>query len=97
MNQKKLLKNKRGLAAITGVIIAIVLAALVLVVGLKIMGTLKTGLATNSTEYEATEKLIDVVAGIPDWIGILVIVAIAGIAIAYLTGWFGGRSKAATA
>lgn len=87
-------KNKKGFAAIQGLVLTVVVVGVTLVVGLLILGKLKTALgldSTTSAEYNATGDLITQLAGIPTWIGILILVAIFGIIIAYLMGYLGGN------
>lgn len=85
--------QKKGITAVVGIILAVVMVCVILVVGLRVLSSLQADLTAASAEYNATGDLIDELADIPTWIGILIVVAIAGILIAYLGGWFGGKKR----
>lgn len=87
-------KKKQGFAAIQGLVLTVVVVGVTLVVGLLIMGELRDALTPASEEYNATGEMIEQLAGIPTWIGILILVAIFGIIIAYLMGYLGGNKMA---
>jgi len=87
------LKNKKGFQALSGIIMTIVLVALVLGVGFMVLSQFQKQLTPSSSEANATGEIITALATVPGWISILIIVAIAGIVIAYLMGWFGGGKK----
>ncbi|MFH8119454.1 MAG: hypothetical protein QXS37_01440 [Candidatus Aenigmatarchaeota archaeon] len=85
--------NKKGFAAVQGIILTLVLITVTLAVGLMILGKLKEKLTAGSAEANATEDLIREMSNLPTYIGILIVVAIFGVIIAYLVGWLGGRGK----
>lgn len=93
MQLKKSVKNKRGFAALQGIVLSIVLVAITIGLGLMILGEFKGAMVAGSEEANATAIIIEKIATIPNWIGILIIVAIAGIILSYLMGWLGGRSR----
>ncbi|MFH8119914.1 MAG: hypothetical protein QXS37_03880 [Candidatus Aenigmatarchaeota archaeon] len=87
--------NKKGFAGVQGIILTLVIITVTLAVGLMILGKLKEKLNPGSAEANATEDLIREMSNLPTYIGILIIVAIFGIIIAYLVGWLGrgGRRR----
>ncbi|MEM2175212.1 MAG: hypothetical protein QXI58_06295 [Candidatus Micrarchaeia archaeon] len=87
--------NKKGFAGVQGIILTLVIITVTLAVGLMILGKLKEKLTAGSAEANATEELIKEMSHLPTYIGILIIVAIFGIIIAYLVGWLGrgGRRR----
>lgn len=85
--------NKKGFAAVQGIILTIVLITVTLAVGLMILGKLKEKLTAGSAEANATSDLITELSGVTSYIGILIIVAIFGIVISYLLGWLGGGRR----
>lgn len=89
LNLKK--KNKKGFQAIQGIILTLVVITVTLAVGLMILGKLNEKLTAGSAEANATRELITELGKLPTYIGILIIVAIFGVIIAYLVGWLGGR------
>lgn len=88
-------KNKRGFAALSGIIMTIVLVAIVLGVGFMVLSQFQEQMTSGSAEYNATSEIVESLSTVPGWITILIIVAVAGIVIGYLTGWFGGRKRGA--
>jgi len=93
------MKNKKGFAQLQGLIMSIVLIAIVLAIGFvvltqfqQVIGT--TGAPNASAAYNATGAIITSLTTIPTWITILILVAIAGIVLSYLMGFFGGRQRA---
>jgi amino acid permease len=88
-------KNKKGFAAVQGVILTVVIIAVTLAVGLMILGQLKASLTPGSEEANATSELLMKLGTLPTYIGILIIVTIFGVILAYLMGWLGGRRRGA--
>lgn len=86
-------QNKKGFQALSSIIMTIVLVALVLGVGFMVLSEYQEQLDEGSTAYNATGEIVTALATMPGWITILIIVAIAGIVIAYLMGWFGGGRR----
>ncbi len=86
-------KNKKGFSAIQGIILTVVVIAVTLAVGLMILGQLQGAMTPGSPEANATTALIEKLADLPVYIGILIIVAVFGFIIAYLSGWLGGRGR----
>ena len=89
----KLKKNKKGFAAVQSIILTIVIIAVTLAVGLMILGQLKSSLTAGSEEANATGELIAKLATLPTYIGIMIVVVIFGVILAYLMGWLGGRRR----
>ncbi|MEM5871288.1 MAG: hypothetical protein QW051_00275 [Candidatus Aenigmatarchaeota archaeon] len=85
--------NKKGFAAVQGIILTIVLITVTLAIGLMILGKLKEKLTAGSAEANATEDLLTELSGVTSYVGILIIVAIFGIVISYLLGWLGGGRR----
>jgi len=78
----KLLK-KGQVGGIQTFIMAIVGVAVILAVGLIVLGELQVSAAVNSSAYNATGSIITKMATIPTWIGILITVALAFIVLGY--------------
>ena len=78
----KLLK-KGQVGNIQGFIMAIVGVAVVLAVGLIVLGELKGSTTTNSTSYNATGEIITKLATVPTWIGIIIVVSLAFIVLGF--------------
>jgi len=81
----KKLDNKAQ-ANIQGFVMSIVGVAVVLAVGLIVLGELKSSTTVNSSEYNATGTIVAKLATIPTWIGILITVALAFIVLSYFYG-----------
>ena len=83
---KKLTKMGQ-VQGVQGFIMAIVGVAVILAVGLIVLGQLRdstnTDLANTSAEYNATSSIITKLATVPTWIGILITVALAFIVLGY--------------
>ena len=81
----KQLDNK-GQANIQGFVMSIVGVAVVLAVGLIVLGELKDSTTADSAESNATGEIIVKLATVPTWIGILITVALAFIVLSYFYG-----------
>ena len=86
------LKNKKGFQAITGLIWTVVLAGLFLAIGLLILGKFQAKMTNASAEYNATGDIITELSDAPTYIGIILIVGLLAVVIAYLAGWMGKSS-----
>jgi hypothetical protein len=76
--------NKTGqVMGIQGFIMGIVGIAVILAVGLIVLGQLQASTTTDTAEYNATGAIIGKMATIPTWIGILITVALAFIVLGY--------------
>ena len=76
--------NKTGqVSGIQGFIMAIVGVAVILAVGLIVLGQLQTSTTSGTAEYNATGSIISKLATVPTWIGILITVALAFIVLGY--------------
>jgi len=84
------LKNKKGFSAITGLIWTVVMAGLFLAIGLLILGKFQTKMTVDSAEANATGDIIKELSDAPTYIGIILIVGLLAVVIAYLSGWMGG-------
>lgn len=91
--EQKNKKNKKGFQAVQGIILTLVIITVTLAVGLMIIGKFKEKLTPNSEEANATAELLKEISGITTYIGILIVVAIFGIILSYLLGWFGGGGR----
>ena len=75
---------KRGqVSGIQTFIIGIVGVAVVLAVGLIVLGELQTSTTENSSAYNATGSIVTKLAGVPTWIGIIITVALAFIVLGF--------------
>lgn len=92
------MKNKKGFAQLQGLIMSIVLIAIILAIGFVVLTQFQTTLglqsANASAAYNSTGAIITALTTIPTWITILILVAIAGIVLSYLMGFFGGKQVA---
>ena len=71
-------KNKKGqLGAVQSVVIALVVIGFILVIGLTLMGKVRDTTTTNTSERNASVAVIEAMATIPDWLGIIVLAVIA--------------------
>ena len=76
--------DKMGqVSGIQGFIMSIVGVAVILAVGLIVLGQLQGSVTGNSSEYNATGSIITKLATVPTWIGILITVALAFIVLGY--------------
>ena len=75
--------QKKEVEDIQGFILSIVGIAVVLAVGLIVLGQLKNQTTVNTSEYNATGTVITQMGTIPNWIGILITVALAFIVLGY--------------
>ena len=87
MKLVKMDNKGQAVGGIQNFILAIVGVAVVLAVGLIVLGELsdsaKTAAGTSTKASNATDDIIDELAGVPTWIGILITVALAFIVLAY--------------
>ena len=79
----KKITKKGQVSGIQGFIMAIVGVAVILAVGLIVLGQLQASTTASSAEYNATGAIIGKMATIPTWIGILITVALAFIVLGY--------------
>ena len=83
--------QKKEVENLQGFILSIVGIAVVLAVGLIVLGQLRNNVATgtanvdgvNSTAWNSTGSILQQMATIPNWIGILITVALAFIVLGY--------------
>lgn len=88
-------KQKKGFQAITGLIWTVVLAGLFLAIGLLVLGKFAGKMDAGSAEKNATNDIITELADAPTYIGIILIVGLLAVVIAYLSGWMGGNKGGA--
>jgi len=81
--------RKGQVGNIQGFVMAIVGVAVVLAVGLIVLGQLKDSTTAGTAEYNATGAIVTKLATVPTWIGILITVALAFIVLGY---FYGGRN-----
>ena len=79
----KKMSKKGNVSGIQGFIMAIVGVAVILAVGLIVLGQLKASTTASSAEANATQAIITKLATVPTWIGILITVALAFIVLGY--------------
>ena len=75
--------QRKEVEDIQGFILSIVGIAVVLAVGLIVLGQLRSQTTTNSLEYNATNAITVQLGTVPNWIGILITVALAFIVLGY--------------
>ena len=81
--------DKKAQANIQGFVMSIVGVAVVLAVGLIVLGELDSA-TTDGNASAATQSIITKLATIPTWIGILITVALAFIVLSY---FYGGKGR----
>ena len=79
----KKMTKKGQVSGIQGFIMAIVGVAVILAVGLIVLGQLQTSTTAGTEEYNATGSIIAKLGTVPTWIGILITVALAFIVLGY--------------
>ena len=79
----KYMTKKGQVGNLQGFILAIVSVAIVLAVGLIVLDELSGTATTGSAAANATDDIIDELAGVPTWIGIIIVVALAMVVLAY--------------
>ena len=81
----KLLKNNKGqnMSGLQGFIMTIVVVAVVLGIGLIVLGEFQSSVTAGTAEYNATGSIIDKLGGVPTWIGIIITVSLAFIVLGY--------------
>ena len=77
------LMTKKNVEDIQGFILSIVGIAVVLAVGLIVLGQLATQTTAGSAERNATNAISAQLGTVPNWIGILITVALAFIVLGY--------------
>lgn len=75
--------TKKEVENLQGFILSIVGVAVVLAVGLIVLGQLQANTDSGSAEYNATADIIEQMGTIPNWVGILITVALAFIVLGY--------------
>ena len=86
----KLLEKTEQVGSIQGFILSIVTVAIVLAIGLIVLGELGGSTTEGSHEANATTEIISKLATVPTWIGIIIVVALAFIVLGFFYGR-GGR------
>jgi len=80
-NMKLIKTNKVG--TLDTFIKSLVGVALVLGIGLLVLAEFGDTLTVDSAAANATDDLVEEIAGIPTWIGILIVVAMAALVLSY--------------
>jgi len=75
--------QKKEVEDIQGFILSIVGIGVVLAVGLIVLGQLRNQTTVNTLEYNATGAITTQLGTVPNWIGILITVALAFIVLGY--------------
>lgn len=93
--QKLLFKNEKkgqmGINSLSTVAIALVVAAIVIALGLNILGETKTEFTANSSEYNATGDAIDGVSKLSSKLPLIGLAVAAVIVIGVIVGAFSRR------
>lgn len=80
---ESLLKSKKAqLGTLQSIIITLVVIGIVLGIGFLVLDEFSTQMDTGSEAQEGVNDTISAIAEIPDWLTIIVIIAIAGIILA---------------
>jgi len=80
----KLMEAKKGqVGNLQGFILAIVSVAVILAVGLIVLGELQNSTTADTAEYNATGSIITKLGTVPTWIGIIITVSLAFIVLGY--------------
>jgi len=75
--------QRKEVEDIQGFILSIVGIGVVLAVGLIVLGQLRNQTTVNTSEYNATGAITTQLGTVPNWIGILITVALAFIVLGY--------------
>jgi len=75
--------QRKEVEDIQGFILSIVGIGVVLAVGLIVLGQLRLQTTVNTSEYNATSAISQQLGTVPNWIGILITVALAFIVLGY--------------
>jgi type II secretory pathway component PulF len=88
------LSKKGNVGQLFPIVLSLVLVGLLLGAGLMILGEFKGAMTANSAEANATGEAISALGDIAsDWLGIIVVVAVAGLVIFILLRSFGGKAR----
>ena len=82
-------KKGMGISALSGVAVTLVVAAIVIALGLNILGETKTEFTADTAEYNATEDAIDGVAKLSNKLPLIGLAVAAVIVIGVIVGAFG--------
>lgn len=80
-----------GINALSGVAVTLVVAAIVIALGLNILGETRDEFTANTSEYNATSDAIDGVAKLSDKLPLIGLAVAAVIVIGVIIGAFGRR------
>jgi len=87
------INNKGQLANLQNLTLGLTVTALILVVGFKILASVKAGLTAGSTEANATQSIIDAVDdNIVANIGLIALIAVFSVVL-FLVAGFASRSR----
>tara|TARA_Y100000004_G_C8914334_1_gene412378 strand:- start:195 stop:470 length:276 start_codon:yes stop_codon:yes gene_type:complete len=87
------INNKGQLANLQNLTLGLTVTALILVVGFKILASVKAGLTAGSTEANATESIIDAIDdNIVANIGLIALIAVFSVVL-FLVAGFASRSR----
>jgi hypothetical protein len=70
-------KKKGQIQNLESLIMGLVIIGFLLIIGLALMGKARDTTTTNTAEYNASVKVINAMAGIPDWLTVIVLAFIA--------------------
>lgn len=82
----KLMAKKGNVGGLDNFILSIVGVAMVLGIGLIVLGQFKDTMTADTAEYNATNTLVTKLATIPTWVGIIIVVAMAFLVMSYFYG-----------
>ncbi len=82
-------KGQMGVGNIYPFVLALVLVGVVLGIGIYVLSQVKSQLSTDAVASNAVNSTMNALAGIPTWLTIIVVVAMAAIVLALIMTAFG--------
>ena len=82
-------KGQMGVGNIYPFVLALVLVGVVLGIGIYVLSQVGTQLSSDATAFNAVNETMTALSGIPTWLTIIVVVAMAAIVLALIMGAFG--------
>jgi len=89
---RKLAKNGQSVGGIYPFVLTLVLVGVVLGIGIFVLSQVKSNI-TDTTASNAVNDTMAAIGGIPTWLTIIVVVAMAAIVLSLIMGAFGGRTR----
>lgn len=81
---RKIMDKRGQLGNLQGIIITLVVIGIVLGVGFLVLTEFQGSMVTDSEAYNSTGAVVEALAKVPTWLGVIVIIAIVGILLAIL-------------